>query len=82
MKLINTLVLLTHRYNTFFNHTAFAPHKFQSLTIFAILQDQTPPNIPYKCTKLAPLKWEKANTNISPLNKKKMDIRGENTTKN
>ena len=82
IKLINTLILLTHRYNTFFHHNAFASHKFQSQTIFAILQDGTPHNPPDRYKKLALLKWEKDNTNILPFNKKETGIRDEHTTKN
>ena len=50
--------------------------------MFVFLQDQTSPNPTQRCIKLAPLTQERANTNISPLNKKEKDIMGENTAKN
>ena len=43
---------------SFYHHNAFDPHKFQSLTSFSFFQDQTPPNPPYRSTKLAPVKWQ------------------------
>ena len=50
------------------------PHIISKSNNFCNFTRLTPPYPHYRCTKLATLKWEKANTNISLLNKKEMAL--------